>query len=210
MLKRSLFAAGAIAYLFAAAGSAEAAQIFTDRTAWEDAVGVLVTDTFSNPIANAQQIILDSGIVSTSVGTANIPLNQVVAGGNYQGFVNQTPNLTLEWDFGQSVNAFGGDFSALNIPNGLTVIGDFDGDGSQTISVAQAVGAGSVFFGLIGDASFQTLQWKSNDGGGTSSGEFFGVDNFSLASTPEPTITAALLTLGTIGAGTLLRRKRKH
>ena len=186
-----------------------ALAIFTDRTAWENAVsGTITTDTFSNNISQADSIILDTGIVSSLSGTQFIgSSSNSVDSGVFVGFVNQTGCCNLEWDWSTlgGVSAIGGDFFFLNVPNGLTVTGDFDGTGDQTISVASTVGTENGFFGLIGASVFDTVIWSSNDGSGTGSGEFYQVDNFSFA-VPEPSILT-LLGIGFAGLGYARRRK---
>lgn len=193
----------------AASSSSFAVAIFTDRLAWEAAVsGTITTDTFSNDINNASSITLDTGITSSYASTG--PANQVT-NGVFQGFVNQTGQIDLEWDWDFSsignITAFGADFARLNVPNGLKVTGDFDGLGDQTISIVNAIGGGSGFFGLVGNVSFNTIIWSSNDGSGTSSGEFFEIDNFSFtAHAPEPS-AFFLLGAGIAGLGFLRRKK---
>lgn len=183
--------------------------VFTDRTSWESAVGGgITTDPFDNPIADSNQITLDSGIVSTYVNLTG-PRNRVTTDGQFEGFVNQTGQIDLEWAFPIPIVGFGGDFVALNVPNGLTVVGDFDGTGVQTISIAQTIGSGSGFFGLVSTSHFDTIRFSSNDGSGTSSGELYLVDNFSFSAVPEPT-SLALLGMGVTGlCGYRMRRKQK-
>ena len=196
-------------------GMANAFTVFTDRTSWENAVESFYTETFSNDVAQAGQIILDSGIMSelqdTPLGKSNH-----VSGGLFTGFVNQTGQHDILWSWDYSsigpISSFGGDFLRLNPPTGLTVSGDFNGTGSQTISVAATVNNGNGFFGIIGTNTFDTLLWSSMDGSGSISGELFQIDNFSYdgeTPVPEPS-TVILLSLGlVICAGVRKKRFKK-
>ena len=187
--------------LFLTSPTSYAALIFTDRTIWESAVYDLATDTFSNEISQDLSITLDSGVASSAsqlIGSSNR-----VIGGFFSGFVNQTNCCDLTWDWSSlgGRSAFGVDVFRLNIPDGLVVTGDFDGQGEETISVVQAIGAEAGFFGLIGFSVFDSLVWSSNNGSGTNSGEGFSVDNFSLANRIPAPPTLALFGLGILGLG---------
>lgn len=186
-----------------------AATIFTDRTAWETAMGgPIQTETFDNVIPDADVITLDNGIVSSEVvpGT-EFGWNQVSAGtflGRNGTFTNH-PDL-ITWDFGTTIQGFFADFDAVNV-NGLAVSGDFDGTGVQTISIWDAIGSGGGFGLISTGAGFTSLSWTP----GSSPSEGFRVDNFS--STPLSTAAVPLPMSGLLLAGALgvfgLQRKRK-
>jgi hypothetical protein len=191
---------------------------YTDRTDWINAISApLVTDHFDNLIASQDTITLDSGIVSTAIPRVD-DYNGVVinyAGSRvYSGRVGtagQPAPVSIDWVFPEAITAFGGDFDFLN-PDGLTVTGDFDGNGWQTISVASVVGGNtkgfnSGFFGIVSTGTFDSITWSTND-----DSEWFFIDNFSFDGTviPEPSTLATLsglISMGLIGAWWKRRRK---
>ncbi len=207
-------------------GSAGAVVVFTDRVAWEAALtGTLTTETFStNMDPGAINMILDTGIITEQTGSASVapglPHQAVFADNSigssvFAGFVNQDGPIgsELTWTMPGPISAFGADFYDLNGSPGLTVTADFDGTGLATISIGQLLGS-SGFFGIIGDAAFSSLIWRSNDGGGTGSGEAFRMDNFAfnavLTPTPVPLPAAfPMLLVGLAGLGLVGRRRRR-
>ncbi len=105
--------------------SAEAFTTFTNRTAWQAAVdtiagSVTTTDTFSNNIASAQTITLDSGIVSANSFPPAVAFGDNSVSGGL--FFNATDgdagvaSATITWTFPSPVFAFGADFIA-HIPH---------------------------------------------------------------------------------------------
>jgi hypothetical protein len=203
---------------------AQAYSVFTDRTAWQNAVdaisgSVTTTDTFSNPIAKAQSIILDSGITSTNSVPPSPPElnhNSVVdfGTGNYF-YINATvtnnvnASATITWNFPTPVFAFGADFLNANM-NALNVSGNFDGTGNQTILVDNTIGGVDGFLGIVGLANFNPIIF-----GNSANNEIdtFFIDNASFATqsatpaTPEPNAMVALVLLG---GGFFLNRNRKQ
>ncbi|GBF79655.1 PEP-CTERM sorting domain-containing protein [Aphanothece sacrum] len=186
---------GTATLLFSAVSSASAFTVYTDRAAWEAAIAssippgwnTILTDTFSNDIASAQSITLDSGIVSTNSGPITLPNsfnNNSVSGGVYNNATqagNGTASNTITWVFPSLKTwAFGADFISVN-DGGLTLTGNFDGTGDQTLSVFAEIGGGTGFLGIVGMTKFDSVVFGNNsdivDG--------FGIDNASHT-VPEP------------------------
>jgi hypothetical protein len=189
-----------------ASASANAVTIYTDRTTWEAAVAGFNTETFDNTIANANSIVLDNGIVSTAnPGLLQSGLNNVDSStaGRYVGRVgvnNPSHPDSIDWTLTGATNGFFGDFGFLNA-NGLITLGGFDGGAPITIDIASIIGSGGGF-GIVGDANFSAIRWSTQD-----QSEYFSIDNFSVATVPEPG-TVALLGGGLLAAGLIRRRKR--
>ncbi len=184
--------------------AAQAVTIFTDQSAWEAAVtGSTTTDDFNNTyIPTANSITLGSGIQSTFVGTGSLASNAVL-NRNFVTFVGVGKQRETQWDFPTAVTAFAFDF--LSIMN-LTVSGDFDGSGNQTISVFDEAGT-SGFFGILGQNAFTSILFGSNS---LTVEDGINLDNaYFVAAIPIP---AALPLFGT-GIALMVffgwRRKRK-
>ena len=183
--------------------AAHAVSVFMDRALWEAAVTGITTDPFDNAITGGTSIDLDSGIVSTQLGTVRPGQNGVNTGlfnaeiGNAFGVFT-----SIQWDFPSGIRAFGADFNAFN-HHGIS--GNFDGLATQTFALPQAVGF--PFFGIVGDASFSTVTFREI-GGNLGSG--IQIDNASFATgvapIPEPRHSLLLMALG---AGLLVAIRRR-
>ncbi|WP_425411087.1 VPLPA-CTERM sorting domain-containing protein [Hyphococcus sp.] len=206
-----------IAVLAATALPAQAAVVYTDRSAFEAALsGSVVTDDFDNDIATADSITFDSGVVATKSSSGVPPTLNRVSNGDYDGFVQRDDFRNITFDFPQSVSAFGADFSELS---SLFINGDFDGTGETQFSISDIVGSDAGFFGIIGEADFSSVFFTTlagtvlTPGAAPFGGETFSLDNLTLAGgvnaeVPVPAALPLLLTgLGALGfAG---RRKKK-
>ena len=123
---------------------------------------------FSNPIASAQSITLDSGIVSTNSANITLPNppfnNNSVSGGVFNNATqagNGTASNTITWALPRSVFAFGADFIDAGA-NRLTLNGNFDGTGIQSILVNSTIGGGTGFLGVVGTAKFDSIYFGNN------------------------------------------------
>ena len=124
-----------ISILLLISGRASAALIYTDRSLWEVDVlalnGQIMTDTFSNTIANADMITLDSGIVSsTNPGLLEQGLNFIRPDTDplYVGRPGSDINhpSTITWQFPAStLGFFGDDFRGIAPDGELTITGNF-------------------------------------------------------------------------------------
>ncbi len=198
------FATGTVTLLLSSVSSVSAYTIYTNRTAWEAALATnpsykITTDTFSNPISSAQSITLDSGIVSTNSAPPTLPNppfnNNSVSIVNSGVYDNASGTLTgasdtITWQFPATVLAFGADFSRIDE---LTLTGNFDGTGDQTISINPTIGGENGFLGIIGTAEFSSVIFANN----TTDVDSFSIDNASFATkVPEPNAVVAFAILG--------------
>ncbi len=165
------FATGTVTLLLSSVSSVSAYTIYTNRTAWEAALATnpsykITTDTFSNTISSAQSITLDSGIVSTNSAPPTLPNSfnnnsvSIVNPGVYdnatQAGTGNSASNTITWQFPAPVWAFGADFFSTNTGR-LTLIGNFDGTGNQTILVNNTIGGPDGFLGIVGTAEFSSV-----------------------------------------------------
>lgn len=198
--------------------SGAAIMTFDDRGAFEAAVAgaPLVEDTFDNPITGAEQITLDSGIVSTNAPVSVFPDdNSVVlfddAGGFYRNSVNNSTNQladTITWDFPMPVIGFGFELSAA-APDGVQLTFD-GGNGLESFllyGINSDAGDGG-FIGLVADTAFETIVFSNANLLSTDS---FNIDDLVFAVTDRtavPLPTTVPLTLFAIG-GLLFFARRK-
>ncbi|CCI18249.1 conserved membrane hypothetical protein [Microcystis aeruginosa PCC 9807] len=201
------FATGTVTLLLSSVSSVSAYTIYTNRTAWEAAITAnpsykITTDTFSNTISSAQSITLDSGIVSTNSVPPTLPNSfdnnsvNVVTPGAYdnatQAGTGNSASNTITWQFPAPVWAFGADFFSANTDR-LTLIGNFDGTGNQTILVNNTIAGSNGFLGIVGMAEFSSVVFSNN----TTTVDSFHIDNASFATkVPEPNAVVAFAILG--------------
>jgi len=182
------------------ATGAHAFAIYTDRAAWEAAVGGFITDHFDNPAANAASITFDTGIVSTHedynhFGSANAfeDANAIFAGtGRYQGRA-MSNDKEITWVFPSPIAAFGADWISPASLGMLTVRGNFDGSGTMTVDFAQALQPNtSGFLGIVGASPFDAIVFGTES---TAQNEAFAADDlsFSTQRIPEPATYASIV-----------------
>ncbi|MEB3335588.1 MAG: PEP-CTERM sorting domain-containing protein [Cyanobacteriota bacterium] len=183
--------------------------IYNDLPTWLVALNAysITTDSFSNDISSNQSIQLDSGITSTNSGPAVLPNppfnNNSVASGVYGNAVQAgagTASNTITWAFPGPVVAFGADFLSANV-GALTLNGDFDGLGVQSILVNDSIGGSNGFLGVIGTAPFSSVSFSN----ATTTVDSFSMDNASFAPVPGP--LPALGATAAFGWSRQLRRR---
>lgn len=146
----------------------QALTIYTDLASWQQALSsyILTTDTFDTTIPSAQSITFPSGIISANSGPITLP-NQfnnnsvgIATAGLYanavQAGVTATASNNITWTFPGQVVAFGADFLGAS-DNRLSLAGDFDGTGLQTLSVNALIGGQNGFLGVIGTVPFSNV-----------------------------------------------------
>lgn len=194
--------------------SASAFEIFTDREAWLETLEskTIMTETFENFIPNAPIITFDGGIISEGVkGGAT---NMVRFNSDYFGRVDTDEDglggfyfNEITWTFPEQVWAFGGDFINGAQEEILQVFGNYDGKGETFVDLVDVLGfRGNGFIGIIGEAEFNSITYRSRTDLQPEESEGFLVDNFSTAKgdnngkkVTEPTTILGLLAIGLLG-----------
>jgi len=157
---------------------AEAVTVFTDRTAWEETVSGITTETFSTPQSQSENLLLESGIQVTGVSS-------VWSSGQ---FYTSTPSRSesVEFEFPSQILGFGADFSSTTSNGGLTVSGLFNEiPGVDTVVFSEYLqGQGNGFLGIVADRAFSSLSFamQSPPLAVSAANEAFQMDNFSFAS----------------------------
>ena len=202
--------AGALVYVLATFNASATLIGFTDRSAWEAAVGgTFTTEDFSStPSAVYEFSPVDVGDFTVSVtgstfGSTWHNISSTGSGGAAFNSVNGTQQLnlatgdiggtTLEFDF--EIYAFGADWAGVSDSRTTSFLID-----GILLDIPSLTGG---FFGFVSDTTlttnFLTLTAGAADG--------FGMDNLVYAATvPEPSIMA-LIGLGLLGFGFTRRRK---
>lgn len=171
---------------------AQAYTVYTSLAAWQAALSsyIISTDPFSNTIGSSQVITLDSGIVSTNSGPITLPNSfdnnsvNVVTSGAYDNAVQAgsgTASNSINWQFPTAVVAFGADFIGAGAGR-LTLEGDFDGTGVQSLSVNNMIGGPNGFLGVIGTAPLTSVTF----GNPQTTLDGFAIDNAYFAPVPGP------------------------
>ena len=191
-------------------------MVFTDRGAWEAAVGgSFVTEDF-NALASAGM-----SLGTNSVGRIDVEVGGTDPGNNAIGgafTVNGTQSITLESDTNGSdlqdvsidfsadapVIGFGADWVSTTNSGGLTVIID-----GMTVEFADHLVSGDGFLGFVSDTAFSSAVFGQVN---QATNEIFGLDDLSISSSAavsEPAV-ASLLGLGLLGAFAATRRRRSR
>lgn len=200
--------AGALGLVLAwGPGVGAAATAFTDRASWAAGLGgALSVETFDGDIDTADSIAFGNGIVSTKSSSGVPPTVNRVAFGGYDGFVARDGFRTISWDLPDPVRAIGADFSGSGSGIGsLFVSAVFVDGGSETFSIAGALGGANGFFGLSSAVGIASLLFTTDagsvlfPGGAPVGGQLFGADDVTLAPVPLPGGLALLL--GALGVG---------
>ena len=205
-----------------AAEPSSAFTIYDNRADWEEAVtgSEVVTDTFDcrgGPPSRIYQLC--SGITSIAADDDgwqrnvrfNIERNHINAirfDLVYQGGVDYLGSLRPEfitWDFPSPIYAFGGEFTEVEL---LTVNGDFDGVGEESVHIKRNYGGMTTstgipfgFLGIVGTSSFDEIVFRVESFMLRNNTDNFAIDDFSFAvGEPVQTIPEPLTILGTATA----------
>lgn len=197
--KRRLMKLTALAFVVAAANNAAAVSIFTDRTAWQTALGgPIVTETFDNDIRDSAVITFANGVVST--GTDGFSQNAVLSGwfhgiidSDDDGLSNQFDKIT--WTFPRAIRGFGADWLSTASGERARVTARFDGPRHTVDFQSELGGNGTGFLGFIGTTRFTVIEFTTSSTSNVFLNESYYVDNLSFG-IPEPT---SLVLLGLAG-----------
>ena len=159
------------------ANNSYSATIYTDRVSWESHLSAITTEKFTDSSLDGV-IFLGSG-VADAYGASDM----------FFGRVGNSSSDQIDWSFGSSIYAFGGDWNLAPGGNGggVTVLTD----STQVGVIADTYTGG--FWGVISDTAFSTVT-LTNVGTGT---EAFTLDNLSFSHiAPVPVPPAFWLFLG--------------
>ncbi|MEQ9486286.1 PEP-CTERM sorting domain-containing protein [Coleofasciculus sp. F4-SAH-05] len=179
--------------------------VFTDKQAWIDALDEpwFETEDFEDQTLNP-----GVSVIST-VGK--------IQGGVWSDLINDSPLQTTTWKFEQpeiwdGINAWGGIWDLAgpggrgsNIAATVTLLMD----GQQLIDKEIPNTLQGDFWGFVSDTPFdQVILTEGNLGGGHQ--ETYTFDDMVYAQpAPEPSSILGIFVLGTLGAGSALKRKQK-
>lgn len=221
---------------FSILAPAKAFNIFTDRDAWEGAVGRFVTEEFSVPnqtIPVSESLVLPTGLEVENLTFPELPTVSIEEEELTSGIGVRRPEFgeggEIKFTFPRPVFAWGADFRDTADSAGLVVSGEFDNNfGPDSVVFQDELGMfqdelGIPGFGFLGIAvendvsPFSSIVFDASDPNppGFAINEFFFVDNVSFKEVSEPpTIeevsepSTVLVPLIAIGVGATLKRER--
>ncbi|MGF1500175.1 MAG: VPLPA-CTERM sorting domain-containing protein [Paracoccaceae bacterium] len=212
---RNALVSAVLATAISTAAGAAPFQVFTDRAAWEAAVGgaTITEDGFDNDIADADSITFDSGVVSTNSGGTRFLVDNMIDDGIYENAVDgdgAQASLLITWTFPEAIFAFGADWDDTTNAGILTVTGNFDGMGDETVNFGSVLGdPGEGFLGIVGMGDFTQIAFGTAL---ATEGEIFDADNLVFAAAPDgviPLPAGLVLMLTGLGAFGALRATRR-
>ena len=134
--------------------------------------------------------MLSTGTTSTNSGPAILPNSfdnnsvNVVTPGSYDNAVQAgagSASNTIDWTFPEPMMAFGADFLKASMGR-LSLSGNFDGTGTQTLLVNDTMMGPDGFLGVIGTAPFSGVTF----GNSSTTVDGFAIDNAYYAPVPGP------------------------
>jgi len=199
--------AAVLALAISATTVSAAVTAYTNRTAWETALGATPTvDQFVNVIDQAPSITFDSGVVSDNAGgKLNNATENRVFGGEYRNAVDgdgTVSSITNTWTFPSAIRGFGADWSEAR--QGSLQVTINDGFDDETFLIADTIntstGRTAGFLGFIGMGDFSRVVISD----ATNTQDIYRVDDLAFATVIPlpaglPLMAAGLLALGLIG-----------
>lgn len=195
---KKLLAFGALMPLALAATPASAATtIFTDRTAFEAALGAFTVVDFTGLSGSFDGATFDAGPFSLTGDSTGGFTDMTVGGGQVNANTCGVPVCGFDFgytiDFDAPIIGFGADYSSVNSGSGI----EFDIGGG----IFDGPTASNGFFGFISDTAFSSITVS----GGNEVHQF---DDVTFGAVPEPA-TWAFMIFGFGAIGGALRRNRK-
>lgn len=206
---RVFIAAVTVLFLSAKLASAASFTIFTDRTAFENAVGSgLTTETFNSATSDISfggssttfgQLTLAADRPSPPFNLIDSPPVSGAIGGDGSAAVSffTTSSFGASISFDAPVTAFGADFFSFNddyLRTEISILGDYFNPGVSSVGSLS-------FFGVISDQAFSAVLFAGIDN------DVFGMDNVSFNSSISvvplpaalPLMAGALAIIGLFG-----------
>jgi hypothetical protein len=196
-------------------------QVFTDRAAWEAALGLPSGGGINTGFESDSPQLLFPGTVALndfdlSIEGSPNTLNQItccestppIVGHYLNGFITNGIDIgpqTVTFEFDQPLSGFGADFDQAN-NNGMGMLVNGTLVDFRTLLGPAATNMDFGFIGVVDTMTPITSATLQMTGGLPNQGEFFRMDNVSLAAVPEPT-SLSLVFMGLIAMFGLCRAK---